>query len=87
MIKVICSISLPPESKEKDSVKTTTKEIINQIKIMYRILSKTHTWTPQQISDMSPLQLYCYMTGGEDGTGTARMSPEQYNKFLQARNL
>ncbi len=86
MIKVICSISLPPESKKDDKPPPTTKEIVRQVKVMYRTLSKTYGWTPEQISQMSPSQLYDYMTGGEDGTGIARMTPEQYAKFKQSRN-
>lgn len=86
MIKVICSISLPPESKKKNESTPTAKEIVNQVKIMYRTLSKTYGWTPQQISKMSPSQLYDYMIGGEDGTGVMRMSSTQYAQFKQARN-
>ena len=86
MIKVICSISLPPEAEKDGKTPPTTKEIVQQVKIMYRTLSKTYGWTPHQISQMSPLQLYDYMTGGEDGTGVARMTPAQYARFKQTRN-
>ena len=86
MVKVICSISLPPETKNDNDTPPTNKEILNQVKTMYRMFSKLYGWTPPQISKMSPLQLYHYMTGGEDGTGVARMSPAQYEQFRQARN-
>ena len=87
MIKVICSISLPPDKEYDSKELPSAKEVVQQIKVLYRTLSRLFGWTPQQISQMSPLQLYDYMIGGEDGTGVVRMSPAQYQQFRHSREL
>lgn len=86
MIKTICSISLPPKSKDKKEKEPTSREIVSQVKTMFRLFSKRYNWTPSQISQMSPLQLYEYMAGGEEGTGVVKMSPAEYAAYYQAKN-
>ncbi len=81
MINVICQISLPAE-KDKDNKKIEdTKDTVDNVKTMFRVFSDKYGWPPFQIANMSPLQLYNYMTGGTDGTGVVRMSPQQYRQF------
>jgi len=67
LIELICEISLP---KIPDSTGNVPKdEAARNIKTVYRVLSRMHGWTPKEISDMSPAQVYSYLCGGADGTG------------------
>lgn len=90
IIDIVCRISLPrivASKKSKTEKEPTTKEIVQQIKVMFRSMSSAYGWHPSLISQMSPLQLYDYMLGGKDGTGVVRMTPSQYQMFRCARDL
>ena len=84
IVEIICKISLPPNIKEDKKV--TDKEIVNDIKTLFRNMSKMYGWTPDIIKDLSPSQLYDYMIGGKDGTGTQRMSVSEYASFRDNRD-
>lgn len=91
LVDLICNISLPENKKPPTGTVSTTppsgssSEAERAIKTSYRVLSRMHGWTPQQISEMSPVQVHIYLTGGEDGSGIVKMSNSQYKSFLAAR--
>lgn len=89
LIDSICKISLPKiriKETEEETV-TDEKEYERNIKTVYRILSRMHGWTPSQISDMSPAQVYSYLMGGTTGTGIEKMNSMQYQSFLGSRGM
>lgn len=89
LIESICKLSLPENLRKKadDQLPIDTKELQRNVKAMYRILSKVYNgWTPEQIGSMSPAQLYIYIAGIENITGTKKMSPEEYAIFRQSRS-
>ena len=71
LIELICEISLPKIPGSATSM--PEKETARNIKTVYRVLSRMHGWTPKQISDMSPAQIYSYLCGGQDGTGIKKV--------------
>ena len=71
LIELICEISLPKIPKSTATV--PEKEATRNIKTVYRVLSRMHGWTPKEISDMSPAQIYSYLCGGPDGTGIVKV--------------
>lgn len=96
LVDRICDISLPKLKKGKTGAlpgadKTAPPSDPSRsgsernIKTVYRLLSRMHGWSPQQIGDMSPAQVYIYLTGGPDGTGIVKMSNSEYQGFLAAR--
>ena len=87
VIDLICNISLPKIKGKKIDVVTDVKEMERNTKIMYRLLSKLHGWSPDVINNMSPAQIYVYLTGGATGTGIEKMSSEQYRSFRLSRGM
>lgn len=92
LVDLICDMSLPKLKKGKtgasDSEPRTPcakADSERDIKTVYRLLSRVHGWTPQQIGVMSPAQVYIYLTGGPDGTGIVKMSNSEYKSFLARR--
>lgn len=81
LIDLICEISLP-KLKIKDEVGVESKDAERNMKTVYRLLSRMHGWTPSQISEMSPAQVYSYLMGGPDATGIVKMSDLQYQRFM-----
>lgn len=85
LIETICDISIP-EIKKKEQ-KVSDKDNERNTKTIYRLLSRMHGWPPSWIDDMSPMQVHVYLTGGSTGTGTQKMTDEQYQSFLLARRM
>jgi len=63
------------------------KEVERNEKTMYRLLSKMYGWTPEEIGNMSPAQLYSYQMGGKDGTGIEKMTGAEYRSFRARRGM
>lgn len=74
-------------TEETASTPMPAAEQERNLKSVYRLLSRMHGWTPQQISDMSHAQLHTYMSGGADGTGVEKMSGSQYRAFRMQRGM
>ena len=87
LMDVICKISLAEVPTPKTASKTSTQSLEKNTKTMYRILSRLHGWTPRQITDMSPAQIYVYLTGGDTGTGIEKMSSSQYQELRRSRGI
>ena len=89
LIDIICDLSLPEKTKKgKVKKKKMSKETKKRnSKTAFRILSRMHGWTPEQIGNMSPAQFYFYMMGGSLGTGIEKMSGAEYQKFLHDRGM
>ena len=86
LIDKICDLSLPKISDKKiEQKEISLEERERNIKSTYRILSRLHNWTPQEISDMSPFQICSYLMGGKTGTGLEKMTGEEYRRLLSAR--
>jgi len=90
LVNLICDISLPKtksgeESGEDDSL--AGGELEQNIKTVYRLTSKMFGWTPQAIGDMSPAQIFLYMTGWPDGTGIVKMDDAQYASFMGRKGM
>lgn len=91
LVDLICDMSLPKLKGGKTAATPPAHSLPGSgdserdIKTVYRLLSRIHGWTPQQIGVMSPAQIYIYLTGGPDGTGIVKMSSSQYKSFLAAR--
>lgn len=85
MVNLICELSLPDVKTKKGEAETSDEG--ENIKTVYRLLAKFFTWTPPQITDMSPAQIYISMTGGPDGTGTRKMSWGQFAEERAKRGL
>ena len=85
LVNLICKLSLPDIKKKEGEAEDIDE--VESIKTVYRLLAKAFTWTPQQISDMSPAQIYISMTGGPDGTGTRKMSWQQFAEDRAKRGL
>ena len=84
LMHLICALSIPPARKGIDYV-ISDKEATRSMKTVYRRLSMQYGWTPDQISGMSPLQLYLYQLGGKDGTGIVNMSGGELRAFRAQR--
>lgn len=80
LMHLICALSIPPAKRGIAPV-ISDKEATRNMKTVYRRLSMQHGWTPQQISDMSPLQVYLYQLGGKDGSGIEKMTGAEYQAF------
>lgn len=88
LIDTICGISFPKVNLGgMEKLVIGEKETKRNVKSTFRILSRMHGWTPQQISDMSPAQVYLYMMGGSTGTGIEKMNSLQYQAFLASRGV
>lgn len=90
LIDIICSMSLPKMKVKNGEEEETTideKDYERNVKTVYRILSRMHGWTPEQISGMSPAQVYSYLMGGTTGTGIEKMNSMQYQSFLAGRGV
>lgn len=85
MINVICKLSLPSISTPSNA--KSKQDTAKNEKIVYRVLSRIHGWTPQEISVMSPAQVHIYLMGGSTGTGTEQMTSSQYQQFMSERGL
>lgn len=87
LVDLICDMSLPKLKGETNKLPPANRPSDSErdIKVVYRLLSRMHGWTPKQIGEMSPAQVYIYLTGGPDGTGIVKMSNSQYKSFLAAR--
>jgi len=94
LVDLICDMSLPKLKAKTGAIPGADKtappsaprgDSERDIKIVYRLLSRIHGWTPQQIGIMSPAQVYIYLTGGPDGTGIVKMSNSEYKSFLANR--
>jgi len=85
LIDTICKISMPEVKIKDDAESLSKKELERNTKIMYRMLSRIHGWTPRQISDMSPAQIYLYLMGGSTGAGTEKMTGMEYQALLASR--
>lgn len=82
LVDLIHEISLPKiKAPEAGVIDPEALDSAHNQKIIFRTLSRIHNWTPQQISDMSPVQIYSYAMGGEDGTGRLKMSGAEYKAF------
>lgn len=86
LIGLICEISLPPTPGSKDGPTEATGDAERSMKTAYRVLSRTHGWTPAEIGGMSTAQLHSYLSGGKDGTGIEKMSGAEYKSFRARRN-
>ncbi len=86
LVDLICTISLP-KMPEGVTPASAAQEVERSMKTTYRLLSRMYGWTPAQISDMSPAQLYSYQMGGKDGTGIEKMSGPEYKSFRVSRGL
>ena len=85
LITLICKLSLPKASK--DTAPVTAIEVAERARnTALRVLSRMHGWTPAQISGMSSAQIHLYLSGGEDGTGTRKMSGAEYKSFQAQRS-
>ena len=86
MINAICKMSVPEVKDDKQHVENA-KEAERNVKTLYRQLSMMYTWTPVQISNLSPIQIQAYLTGGKDGTGIVKMSNVEYQAFRRGRSM
>ena len=84
LMRLICELSIPPSIKGLNAV-IFDKEAERTMKTAYRRLSIIHGWTPAEISDMSPIQVYSYQLGGKDGSGIEKMSSGEYKSFRARR--
>ncbi len=98
LIELICEISVPVLKGQKKMVDESPainngtdeqdeKNAERNLKTVYRLMSKQYGWTPQQISEMSPAQIYTYQMSGKDGSGIEKMSGAEYQSFRAQRNL
>ena len=76
MVETITDLSLP-DVKPKDG-DGEGADVGENIKTTYRVLAKLFTWTPPEISDMSPAQIVISMTGGPNCDGTMKQSWGEY---------
>lgn len=83
LVDTICKASLPNLKVTKIKVNRKEQEI--NLKASYRVLSRMHGWTPEQISSMSPAQIFLYLVGGKTGTGIEKMTDAQYANLLASR--
>lgn len=76
IVDTIVKLSIPVTEKKKDDDEPIedAKSFENNIKTSYRLLAKYFTWTPQQITTMSPAQIFISLTGGPECTGTLKQS-------------
>ncbi len=84
LMNLIIALSIPPVIKGVAAV-VSDKEATRNMKTTYRRLSMQYGWTPEQISGMSPLQVYLYQVGGKDGSGIQKMSSGEYKAFCARR--
>lgn len=84
LVDIICKLSLPIV-KIKDGDDGGDDE--SNIKTVYRLLAKHFTWTPPEISVMSPAQIFISLTGGPDGTGKMKMTDAQFASFQANRGI
>ena len=83
LMTLICDLSIPKIAGQDET--PSDKESDRNVKTAYRQLSMMYGWTPAAISDMSPVQIYQYQTGGKDGTGIQKMSGAEYQSFRARR--
>lgn len=84
LMHLICALSIPPAVQ---GLAVSDKESARSMKTTYRMLSRIHGWTPAEISDMSPAQIYSYQMGGPDGTGIQKMTGAEYQSFRARRGM
>ena len=89
IVDLICVISLPKMSAQPPATTGTDTDTDSErnTKTIYRLLSRMHGWTPRQIGDMAPCQVYSYLMGGQDGSGIAKMSGSEYQNFRSNRGM
>ncbi len=86
LMHLICGMSIPPAIKGFAAV-VSDKEATRNMKTTYRKLSIQFGWTPEQISGMSPLQVYLYQVGGADGTGIQKMTGGEWQRFQSKQKV
>ena len=76
MLDIIDKLSLPQIIIDKDDKDRVEKVVDMEAhhKLVYRLLAKYFTWTPQEITAMSPAQIYISLTGGPECTGVVKQS-------------
>ena len=91
LVDMICNMSLPSvvvtPPADPPPLVPDEDEIARNTKTTYRLLSRMHGWTPQEISAMSLSQVISYMSGGADGTGVMKMSRAEYRSFRSSRGM
>jgi len=93
LVTRICKLSLPEKKHKKKSgdeqsenkVVPNVTQLLRDIKTLYRTLSRLYGWVPNQINNLSPAQIFIYLSGGKDGTGTKKMSGEEFQAFKRSR--
>ena len=86
LMHLICGLSIPPVIKGIAAV-VTDKEATRNMKTTYRRLAMQYGWTPEQVSDMSPLQVYLNQVGGTDGTGIQKMTGAEWQRFQSKQKV
>ena len=77
MVEKVHEISLPVLSISNNEMEEMVKDEValeKNIKTTYRLLAKQFTWTPEEISQMSPAQIFISTTGGPNCDGTMKQS-------------
>ena len=87
LMDLICKISLPKPPKGNTATAESPAEADRNMKTAFRLLSKIYGWTAAEISDMSPAQIFSYLSGGKDGTGIVKMSGAEYQSFRARQGL
>lgn len=78
IIDRIHEISLPSISLNEIEEKKEKEDSEQNIKTVYRLLAKHFTWTPEEITKMSPAQIFISLTGGPECTGVMKQSWEEF---------
>ncbi len=87
LMELIFTISLPKPPKGKPETTESPAEADRNMKTAYRVLAKMYGWTAAEISDMSPAQIFSFLSGGKDGTGIVKMTSEEYQSFRARQGL
>ncbi len=85
LMDLICKLSIPKTPKGATGTRASPADTARNMKTAFRLLSKMYGWTAAEISDMSPAQIFSYLSGGKDGTGIVKMSGPEYQSFRARR--
>ena len=81
ILETIFSLSLPklPPQDEEEPTGDIQKNEADE-RTVYGLLAIRFGWTPAEVGDMSPAQIFLTLTGGPTGDGTKKMSWSEFGE-------